>query len=269
MDELIPLADNNGAQAVMGRDLHHFLEVNTPYDKWFPRMVDYGFTEGQDFSTKMSESTGGRPRIDHIVSLDMAKEISMIQRTEKGKQARAYFLECERRAKEKQVAALPQDYASALRELAASVEQTELEKRRADEQELLAQQRMRAIEAQAPAVSKAQAHSDCKETKGRQEFAREVQKWGRQWGYEITQENVYRLLRRKGMLVSGDRRDRNHATSKAEKAGWATTAKGVSDTTGKPWAAARIKPKGQDIAWKWINKAAEQYGAELNPKEEK
>lgn len=126
---------------------------------------------------------------------------------------------------------------------------------------------MRAIEAQAPAVSKAQAHSDCKETKGRQEFAREVQKWGRQWGYEITQENVYRLLRRKGMLVSGERRDRNHATSKAEKAGWATTAKGVADNTGKPWAAARIKPKGQDIAWKWINKAAEEYGAELNPKE--
>lgn len=268
MGELIPIHNNDGRQAVMGRDLHAFLESKEPYTRWISRLIEkYDFIAGQDFMTKMSESTGGRPSENHILTLDMAKEISMVQNNDKGRQARRYFIECERRAKEKQAAALPQDYASALRELAASVEQAELEKRRADEQELLAQQRMRAIEAQAPAVSKAQAHSDCKETKGRQEFAREVQKWGRQWGYEITQENVYRLLRRKGMLVSGDRRDRNHATSKAEKAGWATTAKGVSDNTGKPWAAARIKPKGQDIAWKWINKAAEQYGATLNPKE--
>lgn len=97
---LIPLTDNDGVQAVMGRELHKFLEVNARYNDWFPRMVAYGFSEGQDFYSKMSESTGGRPRTDHIVSLDMAKEISMIQRTEKGKQARAYFLECEKRAKQ-------------------------------------------------------------------------------------------------------------------------------------------------------------------------
>lgn len=101
MSDLIPIRNNDdGIQAVMGRDLHCFLEVATPYDKWFPRMVEYGFIEGQDFSTKMSESTGGRPRQDHIISLDMAKEISMIQRTDKGKQARQYFLECEKRAKQ-------------------------------------------------------------------------------------------------------------------------------------------------------------------------
>lgn len=272
MGELIPIRNNDGRQAVMGRDLHKFLEVTTRYNDWIGRLIEkYGFVEGQDYVLKNEYVRGSNGReyeqANHILTLDLAKEISMVQNNDKGRQARRYFIECERRAKEKQAAALPQDYASALRELAASVEQAELEKRRADEQELLAQQRMRAIEAQAPAVSKAQAHSDCKETKGRQEFAREVQKWGRQWGYEITQENVYRLLRRKGMLVSGERRDRNHATSKAEKAGWATTAKGVADNTGKPWAAARIKPKGQDIAWKWINKAADEYGATLNPKE--
>ncbi len=99
---VIPLTDHDGTQAVMGRDLHKFLEVKTPYDKWMPRMVEYGFVAGQDFSTKMSETSGrgGRPRTDHIVSLDMAKEISMIQRTDKGKQARQYFIECERRAKQ-------------------------------------------------------------------------------------------------------------------------------------------------------------------------
>ena len=100
MNALIPLTDNDGVQAAMGRDLHKFLGVKTPYDKWMPRMIEYGFVAGQDFSTKMSESTGGRPREDHIISLDMAKEISMIQRTDKGKQARQYFIECERRAKQ-------------------------------------------------------------------------------------------------------------------------------------------------------------------------
>ena len=96
--QLIPLTENDGVSAVMGRDLHKFLEVKTPYDKWMPRMVEYGFSAGQDFSTKMSESTGGRPSQDHIISFDMAKEISMIQRTDKGKQARQYFIECEKRA---------------------------------------------------------------------------------------------------------------------------------------------------------------------------
>lgn len=104
MNELIPIQDNDGAQAVMGRDLHKFLEIETPYNKWFPRMVEYGFIAGQDFTDKnvREQDKLGRTRevMNHIVSLDMAKEISMIQRSEKGKQARQYFIECERRAKE-------------------------------------------------------------------------------------------------------------------------------------------------------------------------
>lgn len=104
MSELIPIQDQgDGKQAVLGRDLHAFLEVSTPYDKWMPRMVDYGFEADQDFTTFLSESTGGRPRQDHILTLDMAKELSMIQRTEKGKQARQYFIECEKRAREPKI----------------------------------------------------------------------------------------------------------------------------------------------------------------------
>lgn len=98
--QLIPIRTNNDNPAVLGRDLHAFLEVATAYKDWFPRMVGYGFEEEKDFSSFLSESTGGRPRTDHIITLDMAKEISMIQRTDKGKQARQYFIECERRAKE-------------------------------------------------------------------------------------------------------------------------------------------------------------------------
>lgn len=101
---LVPLTETeDGEQAVLGRDLWEFLEVNTTYSRWFQRMRDYGFTEGSDwvsanFGNNPSEQ-GGRPRKDHIITLDMAKELSMIQRTEKGKQARQYFIECEKRAK--------------------------------------------------------------------------------------------------------------------------------------------------------------------------
>lgn len=102
MNALVPIQNNDGAQAVMGRDLHEFLEVSTNYTEWFKRMAEYGFVAGQDFDSKngIGQDKLGRTREihNHIISLDMAKEISMIQRTDKGKQARQYFIECERRA---------------------------------------------------------------------------------------------------------------------------------------------------------------------------
>ena len=98
--ELIPLTENDGVQAVMGRDLHEFLEVKTPYTMWISRHIQkYGFDAGQDFITKMLESSGGRPSEEHILTMDMAKELSMVQNSNKGKQARQYFIECERKAK--------------------------------------------------------------------------------------------------------------------------------------------------------------------------
>ena len=96
MNELIKIeVTENQEPAIRGRELHEFLEVATPYDKWFPRMVEYGFREGTDFSTFLSESTGGRPAVNHLLKIDMAKELAMIQRTEKGKQARLYFIQIE------------------------------------------------------------------------------------------------------------------------------------------------------------------------------
>ncbi len=96
MSELIKIDNEN---RVDGRELHEFLQVGTAYKDWFPRMVEYGFVEGIDFCSKMSESTGGRPAVNHSMTIDMAKEISMIQRNERGKQARQYFIECEKRLK--------------------------------------------------------------------------------------------------------------------------------------------------------------------------
>jgi phage anti-repressor protein len=86
---------------VDGRRLHAFLQVETRYNDWFERMKEYGFVEGVDFYSKMSKTSpnGGRPSINHDLTIDMAKEISMIQRNERGKQARQYFIECEKRLK--------------------------------------------------------------------------------------------------------------------------------------------------------------------------
>lgn len=109
---LIPVTTNEqGETVVSGRDLHEFLEVKTPYQIWFPRMVDYGFTENVDFTSfvqKCTKPIGGRPQQDHALTLDMAKEISMIQRTERGKQARQYFIEVEKRYKQQSNLRMPE-----------------------------------------------------------------------------------------------------------------------------------------------------------------
>ncbi len=97
MNDLINIKINDKQDPIVsGRDLHKFLEVKTAYKDWFPRMVEYGFNEGEDFSSFLSESTGGRPSTDHHIKIDMAKELCMIQRTDKGKQARKFFIEVEK-----------------------------------------------------------------------------------------------------------------------------------------------------------------------------
>ena len=71
------------------------LEIETRYNDWFPRMCEYGFLEGKDFCPILSKSSGGRPGMDHAITIQMAKELCMLQRTAKGKQCRAYFISCE------------------------------------------------------------------------------------------------------------------------------------------------------------------------------
>jgi len=95
MDELIPINYENEKPTVSGRELHAALVVETPYHKWFPRMCDYGFSDNRDFWTILSESTGGRPSADHALSIPMAKELCMLQRTAKGKECRQYFIAIE------------------------------------------------------------------------------------------------------------------------------------------------------------------------------
>ena len=102
MNELIKVTYENDRPAVSARDLHEFLEVETDFRHWFPRMCEYGFSEGQDFNAVKNDRVqmaGSRMVTrtvdDAILSIDMAKEICMLQRNEKGKIARQYFIKLE------------------------------------------------------------------------------------------------------------------------------------------------------------------------------
>lgn len=102
MEELIKVNydEKSGGFTVLGRDLYDFLKVKDQYSHWMEDMIAYGFTEGIDFiSFREISLKGGRPKIEHQLNLDMAKELSMLQRTERGKQARLYFIECEKMSK--------------------------------------------------------------------------------------------------------------------------------------------------------------------------
>jgi len=96
MNELIKVNYDSEQLTVSGRELHEVLEVDTPYHIWFPRMCEYGFADKMDFCTILFESSGGRPATNHAVTIDMAKEICMLQRNDKGKQARQYFIQLEK-----------------------------------------------------------------------------------------------------------------------------------------------------------------------------
>ena len=95
--ELIKITTNEkGTEIVSAKELYNLLEVKTAFKDWMPRMLEYGFEDGKDFSSFLSESTGGRKLKDYAITLDMAKEISMLQRSEKGKMIRKYFIEREK-----------------------------------------------------------------------------------------------------------------------------------------------------------------------------
>ena len=99
MNELIKVVYDNDRPTVSGRELHDKLEIKTAYKDWFPRMCEYGFVEGEDYGSFLSDRSDGlpgKPRTDHQLTIEMAKQICMIQRTETGKRYREYFLEIEK-----------------------------------------------------------------------------------------------------------------------------------------------------------------------------
>lgn len=98
--DVIPVyTTDEGNKVVMGRELHEKLGIKEKYAAWFPRMVECGFIEGSDFSSfseKSEKPLGGRPSVNHIMTLDMAKHIAMIQRTPQGMAIRQKLIELEK-----------------------------------------------------------------------------------------------------------------------------------------------------------------------------
>lgn len=104
MEEIIKITEHNGKRAVNARELHQFLESKYQFANWIQeRITKYGFVENQDyevFKENLKNSNGGRPQIEYALSVDMAKELSMVENNEKGRLARKYFIECEKIARE-------------------------------------------------------------------------------------------------------------------------------------------------------------------------
>ncbi|EWC40182.1 antA/AntB antirepressor family protein [Stutzerimonas stutzeri] len=83
------------------RDLHQFMQVGRDFSNWIKgRIEQYGFVEGEDFSPVLAKSTGGRPGLEYHLTLDMAKELAMVENNDQGRQVRRYFIAMERQARE-------------------------------------------------------------------------------------------------------------------------------------------------------------------------
>ncbi len=99
--------DQETVQTVNARELYTFLEVNVCFNDWIARRIEeYSFQENQDFvsfTQKRVKPKGGRPSTEYHITLDMAKELSMVERNEKGRQARRYFIECEKKLRSQSV----------------------------------------------------------------------------------------------------------------------------------------------------------------------
>ena len=103
MNEIINITkttiNNEEVNAVNARELHEKLETTTRFNDWISRRIDeYGFEEGKDFYSKLSKSHG-RPSKEYFISLDMAKELAMVENNEQGRKIRQYFIEVEKNAR--------------------------------------------------------------------------------------------------------------------------------------------------------------------------
>ncbi|MBO9613389.1 MAG: phage antirepressor KilAC domain-containing protein [Dyadobacter sp.] len=129
MQELIQIGKSTGGRDIVSaRDLYQFLGPSERFNNWFDRQLGYGFIEGTDYvGCKVFNTLARQELDDFVITIEMAKEISMIQRSERGKQARQYFIACEQRLREnaQPVYSLPTTHAEALRQLAEKVESEE------------------------------------------------------------------------------------------------------------------------------------------------
>ena len=134
MKELIKITNNNGKQAVSARELHEFLESKQQFANWIQNRIEkYGLVESQDYSSFnniIKRESGATILIEYALTLDAAKELAMVEGNAKGKQARQYFIACEKRLKEVATFAIPQSFSEALRLAAEQADTIEIQQKR-------------------------------------------------------------------------------------------------------------------------------------------
>ena len=198
MNELINITLNDNHEPVVsGRQLHEALGVKTRYDNWFSRMTEYGFTENQDYlvtSIFGHNSNGGRQnKVDHIIKLDMAKEIAMIQRTDKGKEVRQYFIQVEK------------DFNSPEKIMARAL--------------LMADKKVHKLEAQIEADRPNVLFADAVSASKSSCLIGELAKILKQNGIDIGQNKLFQWLRSNGYLISRRGESWNQPTQKSMQLG--------------------------------------------------
>lgn len=201
MNELIKV--DFETQTVSARELHEGLEIGTDFRKWFPRMTEYGFAENSDWKRvyqKCPTLGGDQNMVDYLISVDMAKQICMLQRSEKGRQYRQYFLDLEKAWNTPE-----QIFARALK-----LADKEIEKLRSNNLELLEDiQRMKPKEIFADAV--AASHTSI--------LVGDLAKLLKQNNVDIGQKRLFAWLRDNGYLIKRNGSDWNMPTQRSMELG--------------------------------------------------
>ena len=203
MNEIIKVTYDSDRPTVSARELHEFLEVGTAYKDWFPRMCEYGFSEGVDYCSFLSDRIDGlpgKPRHDAQLTNDMAKEICMLQRTEKGKQARQYFIQLEK------------DWNSPEKVMARALQIAEREIKTLTEQKTVLETQ---ITADRPKVLFAEAVT----ASSTSILIGELAKLLKQNGVNIGQNRMFVWMRENGYLISRKGTDYNMPTQRAMELG--------------------------------------------------
>lgn len=198
MNNLINITLNeNHEPVVSGRQLHETLGVKTRYNDWFNRMTEFGFTKNEDYlaitQKRVTAQGNATNQTDHIIKLDMAKEIAMIQRTDKGKEVRKYFIQVEK------------DFNSPEKIMARAL--------------LMADKKVHKLEAQIEADRPKVLFADAVSASKSSCLIGELAKILKQNGIDIGQNKLFQWLRSNGYLISRRGDSWNQPTQKSMQLG--------------------------------------------------
>ena len=188
MNELIKIRESNGNQVVSAKELHSYLDSGRDFSTWFKYQVERCmFEKNIDFTPILGKSTGGRPSIDYAITIPAAKEIAMVNGGKNGKNARIYFISCEKQLKEQ--FAIPKTFSQALMLASKQAEIIELQQKQ--------------IEIAAPKVDFFDAVTDSKD-------AIDIGSAAKVLNLGIGRNRLFEFLRENGVFMSNNQPYQSH-----------------------------------------------------------